>query len=161
FSRQTSRAQAALARPDTIRAEHTIRRRLIVASPFSWPCRPSPEPRWQFGSLCRRGVRSDRTMFDRGSAPTRWVRRVTTPSPCARSEGRLAAQATGACNGSAPSPRRLRDTGGLLAPSHCQRARRGDQTSRTDQAADVILGAYASIAADGYRVAPGLKRGSM
>src|SRR5262245_35028260 len=39
FSRQTSRAQAALPRPDTSKAEHTIRRRFIVASPFVAPPR--------------------------------------------------------------------------------------------------------------------------
>src|SRR5262249_18748569 len=38
-SRQTSRAQAALPRPDTSKAEHTIRRRFIVASPFVAPPR--------------------------------------------------------------------------------------------------------------------------
>src|SRR5262245_35628952 len=39
FTRQTSRAQAALPRPDTSKTAHTIRRRFIVASPFVAPPR--------------------------------------------------------------------------------------------------------------------------
>src|SRR5215471_4542061 len=66
FTRQTSRAWAALPRLNTSKAEHAIRRRFMVVVPFV----SSPQTGTGFGRY-RRGVHTDRTMYGPGAAGTR------------------------------------------------------------------------------------------